>query len=146
MSKLKIYLKSILIPVIVGGIIGLIISKSIDYNNLIKPILSPPSILFPIVWTILYILMGISSYIIYKETNTILKIYLIQLLFNYTWIFIFFTFKSFLFAFIWIIILIILVFLMIKKFLSINKTSAYLQIPYLIWLLIASILNLMFII
>ena len=60
MSKFKIYAKSILIPVIVGGIVGLIISGSIDYNNLQKPPLSPPSILFPIMWTILYILMGVS--------------------------------------------------------------------------------------
>mgnify|MGYP004578569673 FL=1 len=127
-------------PLIIGVTVGMLTIPKSNINSIL------PSWIFPLVWTILYILMGISSYIIYKETNTILKIYLIQLLFNYTWIFIFFTFKSFIFAFIWIIILIILVFLMIKKFLSINKTSAYLQIPYLIWLLLASILNLMFII
>ena len=57
-SKTKIYINSILIPVIIGGIIGLIISSSIDYNFLERPFLSPPSIAFPIVWTILYILMG----------------------------------------------------------------------------------------
>ena len=60
MSKTKIYLKSIIIPVIIGGIVGLIISKFIDYNLLQKPPLAPPAILFPIIWTILYILMGIS--------------------------------------------------------------------------------------
>ena len=60
MSKFKIYAKSILIPVILGGLVGLIISNSIDYNSLQKPFLSPPSITFPIVWSILYILMGIS--------------------------------------------------------------------------------------
>ena len=60
MSKFKIYAKSILIPVVIGGIVGLIISKFIDYNTLEKPPLSPPSLTFPIVWTILYILMGIS--------------------------------------------------------------------------------------
>lgn len=125
---------------IIGVTVGMLTIPKSNINSILPPWI------FPLVWTILYILMGISSYIIYKETNTILKIYLIQLLFNYTWIFIFFTFKSFIFAFVWIIILIILVFLMIKKFLSINKTSAYLQIPYLIWLLLASILNLMFII
>ena len=142
MKKNVDYLPIIFIstPLIIGVIVGML---TIPKSNIISIL---PSWIFPLVWTILYILMGISSYIIYKETNTILKIYLIQLLFNYTWVFIFFTFKSFLFAFIWIIILIILVFLMIKKFLSINKTLAYLQIPYLIWLLIASILNLMFII
>ena len=56
MSKVKLYAKSIIIPVIVGGIVGLIISKSLDYNLLQKPPLSPPSIVFPIMWTILYIL------------------------------------------------------------------------------------------
>ena len=58
MLKFKVFAKSILIPVIIGGIVGLIISGSIDYNSLQKPVLSPPSILFPIMWTILYILMG----------------------------------------------------------------------------------------
>ena len=60
MSKFKIYFKAILIPVLVGGIVGFLISGSIDYNSLEKPFLSPPSMTFPIVWTILYILMGIS--------------------------------------------------------------------------------------
>lgn len=82
MSKFKIYAKSILIPVIVGGIVGLIISGSIDYNNLQKPPLSPPSILFPIMWTILYILMGVSygilksKYLVDPDTK---KIYYLQM-------------------------------------------------------------------
>lgn len=66
MEKFKIYLKSILIPVIVGGVVGLLISGSMDYSSLQKPFLSPPGLIFPIVWTILYILMGI-SYAILKE-------------------------------------------------------------------------------
>ncbi len=73
MSKIKIYAKSILIPVIIGGVIGLIISRSIDYNSLQKPPLSPPSILFPIVWTILYVLMGISYGIIDSKSLIELK-------------------------------------------------------------------------
>lgn len=60
MSKLKIYTKSILVPVALGGIVGLIISNFLDYTSLEKPFLSPPSFVFPIVWTILYILMGIN--------------------------------------------------------------------------------------
>ena len=67
-EDIKIYTKSILIPVIIGSLVGLIISNSIDYNMLEKPPLSPPSILFPIVWTILYTLMGI-SYGILKQKN-----------------------------------------------------------------------------
>lgn len=144
MSKFKIYLKSILIPVIIGGIVGLIISGSIDYNSLQKPIFSPPSILFPIMWTILYILMGI-SYGILKEKDlvdsNIRGIYYFQLFVNAMWSIIFFTFKWRLFAFIWIVFLDVLVLIMIIKFYKKNKLSGLLQIPYLIWILFASYLN-----
>ena len=145
MSKFKIYAKSILIPVIVGGIVGLIISGSIDYNNLQKPQLSPPSILFPIMWTILYILMGI-SYGILKSKHLVdpdtKKIYYLQLFVNALWSIFFFTFKWRLFAFLWIILLDILVIIMIIKFFKNNKLAGVLQIPYLLWTLFASYLNL----
>lgn len=130
----------IIIPIFLGAIIGLITVPGSNIDSIL------PSWIFPVVWTILYTLMGVSSYLIYRDRGVIPRIYLIQLFFNYTWVFIFFTFKLYLLAFIWIIILIILVVLMIKEFLSINKTAGYLQIPYLIWLLIATILNLTFII
>ena len=81
MSKIKVFAKSILIPVIIGGIVGILISKSIDYNNLEKPPLSPPSIAFPIVWTILYILMGVSYGILKTKSlvsSDINKIYYTQ--------------------------------------------------------------------
>ncbi len=145
MSKFKIYVKSILIPVIVGGIVGLIISGSIDYNTLQKPFLSPPSILFPIVWTILYILMGISygilqsNQLVDKKINTI---YYLQLAVNALWSIFFFTLKWRLFAFLWIILLDVLVIVMIKKFYDKNKTAGLLQIPYIIWTLFATYLNL----
>ena len=145
MSKIKIYAKSILIPVIIGGVIGLIISKSIDYNSLQKPPLSPPSILFPIVWTILYLLMGISYGILDSKSLIELKtkiIYSLQLFVNATWSLIFFTLKWRLFAFIWIIILNILVIVMIIDFFKKNKTAGLLQIPYLLWIIFASYLNL----
>lgn len=145
MSKIKIYAKSILIPVIIGGVIGLIISRSIDYNSLQKPPLSPPSILFPIVWTILYLLMGISYGIIDSKSLIELKtkiIYSLQLFVNANWSLIFFTLKWRLFAFIWIIILNILVIVMIIDFFKKNKTAGLLQIPYLLWIIFASYLNL----
>ena len=145
MLKFKVFAKSILIPVIIGGIVGLIISGSIDYNSLQKPVLSPPSILFPIMWTILYILMGI-SYGILKSNNltdsNINLIYYLQLFVNAMWSIIFFTLKFRLFAFIWIIILDILVIIMIIKFYNKNKLSGLLQLPYLLWILFASYLNL----
>lgn len=145
MSKIKIYAKSILIPVIIGGVIGLIISRSIDYNSLQKPPLSPTSILFPIVWTILYVLMGISYGILDSKSLIELKtkiIYSLQLFVNATWSLIFFTLKWRLFAFIWIIILDVLVIVMIIDFFKKNKTAGLLQIPYLLWIIFASYLNL----
>lgn len=145
MSKIKIYAKSILIPVIIGGVIGLIISRSIDYNTLQKPPLSPTSILFPIVWTILYVLMGISYGILDSKSLIEPKInfiYYLQLFVNATWSLIFFTLKWRLFAFIWIIIFDILVIIMILEFFKKNKTAGLLQIPYLLWIIFASYLNL----
>ena len=155
-KKLKIYIKSILMPVIIGSIVGLVISKFIDYDTLKRPLLSPPSIAFPIVWTILYILMGISYGILknqYINNLSILnnkegkllstrQLYYIQLAVNALWSIIFFIFKWRLFAFIWILILIILVILMIIDFYKKNKLAGLLQIPYLLWLIFATYLNL----
>lgn len=144
MSKIKIYIKSIAIPVIVGGIVGLIISSSIDYNTLQKPFLAPPSIVFPIAWTILYILMGISYGILKSNQLTDKKIDLIyytQLLVNALWSIFFFMLKWRLFSFIWIILLAILIIIMIIKFYNKDKIAGLLQIPYLLWVLFASYLN-----
>lgn len=144
MNKIKIYIKSILIPVIIGGIVGLFISSSIDYNSLNKPFLAPPAIVFPIVWTILYTLMGISYGILKSNKLTdqeIDLIYYIQLGFNALWSIFFFLLKWRLFAFIWIIILAILIVVMIFKFYNRNKVAGLLQIPYLLWVLFASYLN-----
>lgn len=155
-NNIKVYIKSILLPVIVGGIVGLLISKFIDYNSLQKPPLSPPSIAFPIIWTILYILMGISFGIIKNQFNNNISVlndkegsllssnqlYYIQLLVNAVWSVIFFIFKWRLCAFIWILILIYLVILMIIDFYKKNRIAGLLQIPYLIWLIYAAYLNL----
>ena len=144
MSKFKIYFKAILIPVFVGGIVGFLISGSIDYNSLEKPFLSPPSMTFPIVWTILYILMGISYGILASNSlvdSKINSIYYLQLFFNALWPIAFFLLKWRFFAFIWIIILAILITIMIARFYEKHKTSAWLQVPYLLWTLFATYLN-----
>lgn len=144
MTKLKIYAKSILIPVIVGGIVGLLISGVIDYNSLQKPPLSPPSILFPIMWTILYVLMGISYGILESKSlidSKINFIYYLQLAVNALWSIIFFIFKWRLFAFIWIIVLDILIIAMIVQFYKKDKWAGLIQIPYILWTLFASYLN-----
>jgi len=112
-----------------------------------KPAFNPPAFLFPIVWTILYILMGISSYIIYSSDNQnkgkALTIYAIQLFFNFFWSIIFFGSSQYLLAFVWLVILIILIIVMIYKFYTIEPMAAYLQIPYLLWCLFAAYLNFM---
>ena len=134
-----------LLPIIGGAIVGLITSGYMDYRDMIKPPLSPPGIVFPIVWTILYILMGISYFLATKdneENKELDQIYLLQLLVNFMWPIIFFVLEMYFTAFLWIILLLILVIVMIKELLNVNKVSGYLQIPYLIWLLFATYLNL----
>ena len=147
MNKIWVYIKSILIPVIVGGVVGLLISQFMDYEMLKKPPFAPAGFIFPIVWNILYILMGV-SYGILKTNNKvddeINLIYYLQLGVNALWSIIFFIFKWRLFSFIWIIFLAILVFIMIIKFYNKNKVTGLLQIPYLVWVLFASYLNLGF--
>ena len=145
MSKVLIYIKSILVPLLVGGLVGLLTSNYINYNNLIQPSFAPPSILFPIVWTILYTLMGVSYGILKSNSLTnekINKIYYLQLFVNALWSFFFFVFEWRLFSFFWILLLIALVILMIKEFYAQNKVAGFLQIPYLLWLIFASVLNL----
>ena len=147
MNKVVIYAKSILIPVLVGVIVGLITSSFMDYNTLEKPFLAPPGVVFPIVWTILYILMGVSYGIL--ESNNLKDnqtdfIYYFQLIVNALWSIFFFVFKWRLFAFLWILLLAILVILMIKTFYNKNKLAGGLQIPYIIWVVFASYLNLAF--
>ena len=145
MSKLRIYVKSILIPVLVGLIIGAITSNSIEYNTLIKPALAPPSILFPIVWTILYVLMGVSYGILKSKSlvnSEIDFVYYLQLFVNAMWSIIFFVFEWRLFAFIWLLILLLLVAIMVIKFYNQNKVAGLLQIPYLLWIIFAGYLNL----
>ena len=144
MNKFWIFVKSILIPVIVGAVVGFLTSSFIDYDSLQKPPLAPPGNLFPIVWTILYILMGISYGILKTNKLTNPKIdliYYLQLAVNALWSIIFFILKWRLFAFIWIIILAILVVITIVKFYKKNKIAGLLQIPYLLWVLFASYLN-----
>ena len=130
----------ILVPLLLGTVVGLITVPGSNIDSILPPWI------FPVVWTILYILMGISSYIIYEKTNNIPRIYIIQLLVNLFWSFVFFIFKQQIGAFILILILIILVTIMIKDFLKESKLAGYLQVPYLIWLCIAAVLNLLLIV
>ena len=148
-NKIKSYVIGILIPVGVGLLSALLTRGSMDiYSTFNKPSLAPPAILFPIVWTVLYVLMGIGSVIIYnsaaneKDKNRALTIYAVQLAVNFLWSILFFNLNTFLFSFIWLLLLWVLIILMIVSFYKINKTAALLQIPYLLWVTFAGYLNL----
>lgn len=144
MNKIIIYIKSILLPVLIGALVGLITSGSMDYNMLQKPPIAPPGAVFPIVWTILYVLMGISYGILKTNNQTDEEtdwIYYIQLAINALWSIIFFTFKWRLFAFVWIILLAVAIIAMITKFYNKNKIAGLLQIPYILWVVFAAYLN-----
>ena len=134
----------IFLPVILGFVVGLIIKPYIDYKTLIKPPAAPPSFLFSIAWTIIYLLLGISYYL-YKKNNITNKktklIYYISLAINYLWSIIFFILKNYLLSSIWIIILDISLILLLINFYKQYKTSTYLNIPYLIWCLYATYLT-----
>lgn len=147
LKNVKSYIISIVIALLVGGISAFLTSGNMNiYKELITPPLSPPGILFPIVWTILYVLMGISSALIYNENrndkNKALLTYGISLFFNFTWSLIFFNMRNFFFAFIWIIFLFVSILQTIIEYFKINKIAAYLQIPYLLWVAFAGYLNL----
>ena len=140
---------SIAIPLVVGVISWLLsIGGLKSFELLKKPFLSPPGFIFPIVWTILYVLMGYGSYLMYESndyhSDCCLKIYAINLFVNMLWSPLFFGLGLRLFSFIWIIILDLVILYMIICFYKVNKKAAYLQIPYLIWCLFATYLNLAF--
>lgn len=138
---------AILIPIAVGTLSALFSRNMSLYSTINKPTISPPAFIFPIVWIILYILMGISSYLIYESNNpnkrNALKTYAIQLFFNFWWSIIFFRFSLYLFAFLWLLVMIALITIMIYQFYQIRPLSSYLQIPYLLWCLFAAYLNFM---
>lgn len=145
----KKLLKSIAIPLIVGGVAGFLTRGSMkEFEALNQPPLSPPGWLFPVVWTILYLLMGISGYLIstaetgQEKIESALALYNIQLIVNFLWPIFFFNLGWYLFAFFWLLLLWILVARMIRVFAPISKTAAYLNVPYLIWLTFAAYLNL----
>lgn len=145
-EKIKTYAFAVLVPLLLGAAVGLLTSGSMkSYDGLMKPVLSPPAILFPIAWSILYALMGYSQgrlkwmRLNTPDTDTI---YYAQLVVNLLWPILFFTLSWRLFAFIWIILLDILAILMTLRFYRRDKPAGLLQLPYCLWLLFASYLNL----
>lgn len=148
--RLKPLIISLLIPLIVGGSVGIFLAvtgKFDAYNEFFRPPFSPPSWVFSVVWSILYLIMGISSYLIMISDvpkavrEDALWQYFIQLGVNIIWPILFFYFELRLGAFIWIIVLIAAVFKLFTDFWFISKPAALLQIPYIIWLFFATYLN-----
>ena len=133
----------------IGGLSGYLTRDGVElYNQTIQqPQLSPPSIVFPIVWGILYILMGISAARIYmsqpSDTRTkAMVLYVVQLVMNFFWSINFFNLQKFGIAFLWLVILWSLILAMILVFQKIDVIASRLQIPYLLWVTFAAYLNL----
>lgn len=142
------YAVSIVIALAVGGISALVTNKAMEqFETVAKPALAPPAWLFPVVWSILYILMGIGAAMVYrsdhKNKTIALIIYGAQLLVNFCWSIFFFNMGAYLFSFCWLILLLVLIGVMIKYFYDVNHVAAYLQIPYIIWVGFAGYLNFM---
>lgn len=147
--KLIPFIAALLIPISLGLIVSLLIPnmKSL-YESLDKPFFAPPSIVFPIAWTILYILMGIASYKVYIkkyqniDISSAIFVYEIQLLLNILWPIIFFSFRLYGLAFIELFILFIFVILTTVRFYRKSgiKTALLLS-PYILWLIYAGVLN-----
>ncbi len=144
------YIVSCIISLGVGIISAIVTRGSMDiYDKIVKPPLSPPAILFPIVWGILYILMGISAARIWlvkkenpAEVKDALAVYGMSLAVNFLWSVIFFNFGAFLVSFVWILFLLALIIATVVRYVKLDKISAYLQIPYIAWVAFATYLNL----
>lgn len=143
MSKLIKNAFYLFFPLIMGSFVGFAIKNFMDYKELIQPPLAPPSWLFPVAWTIIYLLMGISYYIYRKDFDDDKDkiVYYGQLFVNLLWSIIFFVWKLRLFACFWIVLLDILVLLMIIRFMNKKKIVSILNYPYLLWILFATYLT-----
>ena len=135
---------ALLIPLLTGAASALLSGPMSGMDD-IQPSFAPPAALFPIVWTILYLLMGVSSWLIYRsedpDKEKALSVYALQLFFNFFWSILFFRFSLYLPAFLWLLVLIVLILVMIRLFAGISPAAALLQIPYLLWCCFAAVLT-----
>lgn len=148
-SKRKSLIIAVLLPLFVGGLSYLLSGKGMRaFDAMNKPPLTPPSWLFPVVWTILYVLMGYASYLVMQanapneEKKSALSVYGVQLFFNFLWSIIFFNLQQYLLAFFWLLALWLLIYLTLHAFIKLNKTAGLLLLPYLAWVAFAGYLNL----
>lgn len=145
MKNKKKIIKNIIIVIapLIGGFLSSLLVNFKNYNIINKPMFSPPKIVFPIVWSILYLLFGISFYLANKnfDNKKITSSAIINLILNYSWTFIFFELKMYVLCAIELILIILSTIKFIIELYKKNKTAAFLQFPYLIWLLVALYLN-----
>ncbi len=136
----------LLIPLAVGGLSAFLTRDAMkSFETLTKPPLSPPGWLFPVVWTILYLLMGFASYLVITSGNPSTSgiiVYAVQLFFNFQWSIFFFNQEMYLFSFIWLVVLWLLILATTILFYRNTKTAGYMLIPYLLWVAFAGYLNL----
>ena len=146
--NLKKFLIALGIPLAVGGFAALLSGGMTGYRDLNQPPLSPPGWLFPIVWTILYLLMGYSSYRVYTTghgdaaATKALRLYGAQLALNFIWPLVFFRLEWYLVAFLILIALWLLIFLTMRAFSAVEEKAGDLLLPYLLWVTFAGYLNL----
>ena len=140
---------AVAIPLAIGGLAGLLTSEGVsEFEELKKPFLAPPPWLFPVAWTILYLLMGVASYRIwtaittYEKRKQALSIYGAQLFFNFVWPIIFFNLQEYFFAFVWLVGLWMLIYVTFVQFRHIDRVAGWLLAPYLVWVAFAGYLNL----
>ena len=146
MVKLKPLLISLVISLGVGGLSALLTQGSMEqYRNLKQPPLSPPGWVFPVVWTVLFVLMGIAAYLVWMRDSTgrngALALYGAQLFFNFFWTLIFFNLQNYALAFFWLLALWVLVFITAVLFFRISRPAGWLLAPYLVWIIFAGYLN-----
>lgn len=145
----KTLLGAVALPLLVGGLAAWLTRGSMSaFDQMNKPPLSPPGWLFPVVWTVLFLLMGVASWLVYRanadvvEKKQALRIYLLQLIVNFFWSILFFNFGLCMAAFVWLVLLWGLVLLTTVRFWRIAPTAGKLMIPYLLWVTFAGYLNL----
>lgn len=145
----KPYVWFVAIAEAIGLLAGFLTKSGVDkYEAIMKPALTPPAIVFPIVWTILFALMGIGAARIWlappsQARSRSLLLFAAQLLVNFFWSIFFFNFQAYLFSFFWLLLLWVLILLMILSYRKVDKLAAWLQVPYLLWVTFAGYLNYM---
>ena len=144
---ITLYLIAISLPLLVGGLAATITADSMNvYDTMAKPPLSPPGWVFPVVWTVLYALMGWASGLIFDsghpQRKKPLRLYGLQLMVNFLWPIVFFRWEMPYAALLVLILLMILVYTMFRQFRFVEPMAAWLIVPYLLWLVVALWLNL----